>query len=95
MSEKSAREILIETANNHLPIGHATNLVGKQLAALSAAGLKILANTHRVERDWPEDRDHENGNYNCCCVECGREFTGHKRRVTCLHCAAMLTAAKD
>jgi hypothetical protein len=37
--------------------------------------------------DWPEDSGHENGNYQNRCVECGRTFTGHKRRVVCRACA--------
>jgi hypothetical protein len=37
--------------------------------------------------DWLEDAAHENGNYQCRCVHCGRMFIGHKRRVTCKVCA--------
>jgi hypothetical protein len=37
--------------------------------------------------DWLEDAAHENGNYQCRCVHCGRMFIGHKRRVTCKACA--------
>ncbi len=32
--------------------------------------------------DWPEDF----GLYSCHCVECEKEFTGHKRRVVCKAC---------
>jgi hypothetical protein len=41
----------------------------------------------RTERDWQEDAGHENGNYSCHCIGCGRDFTGHKRRVLCRVCA--------
>ena len=57
------------------------------IAALRADGFKILADTTNAERSWPEDVPHENGNYHCICVECGRGFTGHKRRVVCRHCS--------
>lgn len=39
-------------------------------------------------QDWPEDFSHENGNYVCTCVHCGRLFYGHKRRVTCRVCSS-------
>jgi hypothetical protein len=38
-------------------------------------------------RSWPEDFEHENGNYCCKCCQCGKMFTGHKRRVVCRVCA--------
>lgn len=37
--------------------------------------------------DWPEDFEHENGNYSCICHKCGGSFIGHKRRVTCKVCS--------
>ena len=37
-------------------------------------------------RDWPEDAEHENGNYYCECCHCGESFLGHKRRVSCHKC---------
>lgn len=46
---------------------------------------------HRMNRskdgDWPEDFSHENGNYFCKCISCGRTFMGYKRRVMCKMCA--------
>ena len=39
-----------------------------------------------TSRDWQEDFSHENGNYECHCVECGQTFCGHKRRVICKLC---------
>jgi predicted phosphodiesterase len=38
------------------------------------------------ERNWPEDFNHENGNYQnkCCC--CDNLFMGHKRRPICKKC---------
>lgn len=38
------------------------------------------------KRDWPGDFEHENGNYQCTCLECGKLFLGHKRRVICRVC---------
>jgi hypothetical protein len=43
--------------------------------------------------DWPEDLDHENGNYECVCCHCGGHFAGYKRRVTCKKCAAETDAS--
>ncbi len=42
-------------------------------------------NSHSA-KDWPEDFDHENGNYSCRCSTCGATFTSHKRRTTCKEC---------
>lgn len=38
-------------------------------------------------RDWPEDYDDDNGCYQNTCCQCGKIFTGHKRRVVCKKCA--------
>lgn len=38
-------------------------------------------------RDWPEDFNHENGNYHNRCTSCNEMFIGHKRRMTCKQCA--------
>lgn len=51
-------------------------------------GWKLLKDTTREERSWAEDAAHENGSYFCECMECGRQFIGHKRRVVCKSCAA-------
>jgi len=37
--------------------------------------------------DWTEDATHENGNYQCRCIQCGVGFIGHKRRVVCKKCS--------
>lgn len=37
-------------------------------------------------RSWPEDFEHENGNYECICADCTNHFIGHKRRVLCRVC---------
>lgn len=37
-------------------------------------------------QDWFEDAEHENGKYWNTCQQCGRNFVGHKRRVTCKLC---------
>jgi hypothetical protein len=47
------------------------------------------------DRDWPEDFEHENGNYICRCVGCKQLFVGHKRRVECKVCAAQSSAPQD
>lgn len=36
--------------------------------------------------DWPEDFEHENGNYQSRCVACKELFMGHKRRAVCRVC---------
>jgi hypothetical protein len=51
-------------------------------------GWKLLKDTTHEERSYPEDSQHENGNYSCGCCVCLREFVGHKRRVICKVCAA-------
>ena len=37
--------------------------------------------------DWPDDFHLENGKYTCRCLDCGRFFFGHKRRLQCRVCA--------
>ena len=37
--------------------------------------------------DWPDDFHLENGKYTCRCLDCGRFFVGHKRRLQCRVCA--------
>ena len=46
------------------------------------------------ERDFPEDRKHENGNYCCICFRCGEQFIGYKRRVRCKVCSGKLKSSK-
>lgn len=38
------------------------------------------------ECDFVEDFEHENGNYQCSCYQCGKTFFGYKRRVKCKAC---------
>lgn len=45
--------------------------------------------------DWPDDFSHENGNYNCHCVDCGKTFVGHKRRVQCKLCAEKTSSQRQ
>lgn len=40
-----------------------------------------------IERGWPEDALHENGDYENRCCHCGEMFIGHKRRVVCRPCS--------
>ena len=44
------------------------------------------------ERDFPEDYAHENGTYFNECHFCKSAFVGHKRRVTCKVCMALVMA---
>lgn len=37
--------------------------------------------------DWQEDLEHENGDYQNRCIECGDTFFGHKRRMICKKCS--------
>ena len=43
--------------------------------------------------DYPEDFDQENGDYWHQCKQCGKDFTGHKRRWICKLCAEMEPAS--
>lgn len=42
-------------------------------------------------RSWPEDYIYENGSYFNSCCNCGRQFMGHKGRVSCKQCAVAPT----
>ena len=42
--------------------------------------------TGTSECDWPEDSEHENGNYFNKCVSCSADFIGHQRRHVCRKC---------
>lgn len=50
---------------------------------------------HDKSRNWTEDFGHENGNYECHCVECKQSFVGHKRRVLCKVCSTALRDKDD
>lgn len=39
--------------------------------------------------DWPEDFEHDNGQYICRCRTCDEHFTGYKRRIECKVCATV------
>ena len=43
------------------------------------------------DKDYPEDALYENGNYECICFTCGSHFIGHKGRVLCKACDAILS----
>ena len=49
-------------------------------------GYQLLRSTTHDERSFPEDATSDNGNYYNTCCECGRQFTGHKRRIVCKVC---------
>lgn len=46
----------------------------------------ILGTLRKSDRSYPEDYDHENGNYANQCIDCDQLFMGHKRRVICKKC---------
>jgi len=43
-------------------------------------------------KDWPEDWNNENGNYQCVCGDCKQTFIGHKRRIQCKECATLIAS---
>lgn len=45
-----------------------------------------LPKPNESNRDWPEDYDQENGNYQSKCCLCGLLFYGNKHRVICRKC---------
>ena len=42
-----------------------------------------------LPKDYPEDFEHENGNYWNECIRCHTSFVGHKRRPLCKVCNEM------
>jgi len=42
---------------------------------------------YESKRSWKEDLELENGQYTCHCLECGKDFIGHKLRLICRECA--------
>jgi hypothetical protein len=64
-----------------------------ELSALKDGDVVMVKKCTQAERSWPEDSPHENGEYFCTCHRCQRQFIGHKRRVTCKVCDAMIAAA--
>ena len=61
------------------------------LAPFSAGQMNEYPTLYKIfgngSGDWSEDFEHENGDYNCQCIDCGQTFTGHKRRNICKVCA--------
>ena len=48
------------------------------------------------EHDWAEDFGSDNGCYGHVCRDCGKHFTGHKRRpALCRKCAMIAKARWD
>lgn len=71
-----------------------TEVLKQRIAEIAAStegaipkGWKLLKDSTHDERKWHEDASHENGCYMNTCCHCGREFLGHKRRVSCRVCA--------
>lgn len=59
---------------------------GRQSAAASVDGWRLVKDSTFDMRSWREDESHENGNYHNVCMDCGRTFQGHKRRPLCKVC---------
>lgn len=59
--------------------------------AIARWNTRATSQTPDAVRNWTEDASHENGNYECRCVECSQMFIGHKRRVLCKACSGLLT----
>lgn len=70
------------SAGESVPI----TIAGNKTEALDL-GQTLRAAGPDAQRDWTEDFPHENGRYQCHCVECGLMFYGHKRRHICKLCA--------
>lgn len=68
--------------------GYANGCTADEIAA---AVMGQFVGVSSTDRNWFEDAAHENGNYECSCVECGHGFIGHKRRVLCKICSNLLT----
>lgn len=64
---------------------YAARLAATQAPAVPA-GWKLLKDSTRDERSWPEDFAGDNGRYFNTCATCERVFAGHKRRITCKVC---------
>lgn len=84
VDELNAWAIEIAVAVEALAATHPT----QPTSAAVPEGYKLLKDSTHAERAWIEDAGHENGLYSNTCIECGREFAGHKRRVICRVCAA-------
>lgn len=89
---RESRASVIEFLNAAPTDGN--EVLTQRIAEIAAAtegalpkGWKLLKDTTFDERKWHEDASHENGNYCNTCCHCGREFLGHKRRVSCRACA--------
>jgi len=63
------------------------DLTTEQQAAAVPAGFKLIKDSTREERSWPEDYELDNGRYFNTCCNCERLFLGHKRRIECKACA--------
>jgi hypothetical protein len=46
-------------------------------------------------KSWPEDYEHESGKYMCKCCFCEQSFMGHKRRVVCKECDAIMDGLEE
>ncbi len=68
-------------------VAHAkTGCKGCTEVAALIAKLDAILGKENTAKDYHEDAEHENGNYQNTCADCGEFFTGHKRRVICRLC---------
>jgi hypothetical protein len=71
-----------QTANGHFTISISGWYCPRCGAGYGGAGVFAYS-----VRDWPEDFEHENGQYYNECVMCQQTFIGHKRRHICRVCS--------
>jgi hypothetical protein len=50
-------------------------------------GYKLLKTTTHQERNWHNHKHEDDAQYSNVCGNCGRDFLGYKRDITCRHCA--------
>ena len=59
------------------------------------AAQTLIDNYESNEKDYTEDINHENGNYENIGCGCGDHFIGHKRRVLCKECKNNLISVEE
>lgn len=47
---------------------------------------RLIAGRYPNPGNWPEDFEHENGNYENICAKCEEKFMGYKHRMVCKAC---------
>jgi len=90
---EQGRHCVFSTDNPFCPCD--TKTMRKAVRWAEQVLLSKLRGAGEPARDWTEDFAHENGNYQCACVQCGEHFFGHKRRVVCKACFAAPQASAE